>query len=272
MALPARLLLVDDDEANRDLLGRRLLRSGYHVDVAEDGYQALDMVHTHPYDLILLELRMPGIGGLEVLRRIREKRSASELPVIVVTAFEDSANVVSALRLGANDYVNTPLDFSIVLARIEARLRMSFADREVRRANDFYHLALRASDEGLWDWDLVTGKLYYSERWKAMLGYSGGEVSGDLEEWLGRIHPDDRPRVSAEIQAHRKGYLQTLETEYRMRHKDGRYRWMENRGGASRDASGRVVRIAGLQIGTRRVDDRVRGMRRRATKRNGECQ
>ena len=247
MALPARLLLADDNEANRDLLSRRLLRAGYHVDLAEEGHQALEMVHSRRYDLLLLNLRMPGIGGLDLLRRIRETWGPSELPVIMVTAAEDTSDVVSALRLGANDYVTTPLDFSIALARIETRLRLSFADREVRRANDFYQLALRASEEGLWDWDLATGKLYYSERWKAMLGLSADEVSGGTEEWFGRIHPDDRPRVTGEIQAHVEGHLHRLETEYRIRHKDGRYLWMENRGGASRDASGRVIRIAGYQ-------------------------
>lgn len=259
MALPARLLLVDDERAVRGLLSRKLLSSGYHVDLAEGGYQAIEMVHSRPYDLLLLDCMMPGIGGLEVLRRIRERWSPSELPVIMVTAMQESADVVSALRLGANDYVTKPFEFSIVLARIEARLRLVFADRELRRATDFYHLALRASEEGLWDWDLAAGKLYYSPRWKSMLGFSEAEVSGSADEWFDRIHPDDRPRVLAEIQAHVEGHTHTLETEHRMRHKDGRYRWMENRGGASRDPSGRVIRIAGYQtdITSRKTIDPV---------------
>src|ERR1022692_4283042 len=241
MGVPARLLLVEDERAVRGLLSRKLLGLGYHVDLAEGGYQAIEMVHSRPYDLLLLDCMMPGIGGLEVLRRIRERWSPSELPVIMVTAMQESADVVSALRLGANDYVTKPFEFSIVLARIEARLRLVFADRELRRANDLYHLALRASEEGLWDWNLTAGKLEYSERWKSMLGLSGEEVTGDVEEWFGRLHPDDRPRVSAEIQAHMEGHTHTLETEYRIRHKDGRYRWMECRGGASRDATGCAI-------------------------------
>jgi len=262
MAITARLLLVDDDEAIRSLLSRRLLRSGYHVDLAEDGNRALEMVQSHTYDLLLLDHLMPGMSGIEVLRRIREKWSPSELPVIMVTAVQESAEVVSALRLGANDYVTKPVEYSVALARIEARLRLALADRELRRANDFYRLAMRASEEGLWDWDLATGKFYYSEQWKSMLGFSEGEVSEDAGEWFGRIHPDDRPRVSAEFQAHLEGRTHTLETEYRMRHKDGRYRWVENRGGATRDASGRVNRITGCQtdITTRKTIDPVTGL------------
>ncbi|HEV3198248.1 MAG TPA: EAL domain-containing protein [Bryobacteraceae bacterium] len=258
----ARLLLVDDDEALRSLLSRRLRRSGYHVDLAEDGSQALDMIRSQTYDLLLLDHLMPGINGIEVLRRIREKWSPSDLPVIMVTAVQESADVVSALRLGANDYVTKPVDYSVALARIEARLRQAFADREVRRANDFYRLAMRASEEGLWDWDPATGKFDYSAQWKTMLGFSDGEVSGDAGEWFGRIHPDDRPRVSAEFQAHMIGQTHTLETEYRMRHKDGRYRWVENRSGASLDPSGRVIRITGCQtdITTRKTIDPVTGL------------
>jgi diguanylate cyclase (GGDEF)-like protein/PAS domain S-box-containing protein len=259
MALPARLLLVDGDEANRDLLSRGLLRMGYHVDVAEEGYRALDMVGSRSYDLLLLDFAAPGVNGLEVLRRVRGKWSPLELPVIMVAATEDGADLVSALRLGANDYVTRPLELSIALARIETRLRLSLADREVRRANDFYHLAIRASEDGLWDWDLASGKFFYSGRWKSMLGFSEEEVSEAPEEWFGRIHPDDQSRVAAEIQSHVEGHACTLETEYRILHKNGGYQWMASRGGASRDASGRVLRIAGYQtdITTRKTIDPV---------------
>lgn len=245
MALTARLLFVDDDEKNGNLLCHGMIRSGYHVDLAKDGCQALDLIHSRPYDLVLLGCSIAGIGSLELLRRIRAEWSASTLPVIMVTAVQNS--VVSALQLGANDYVIQPLDLARVTARIETQLKLAVTDREARHANDFYHLAMRASEEGLWDWDFPGGSLYYSPHWKLMLGLTEDEVSSDPEEWFGRIHPEDRMRVSGEIQAHVEGQSGTLETEYRMRHKDGRYRWIENRGGATRDATGRVVRMAGHQ-------------------------
>src|SRR5579863_1120046 len=137
MALRARLLLVDDDEANRELLRSRLLRSGYQVEVAQDGNEALDLVGSRPFDLVLLGVGMPGMGGFELLRRIRDRWSASQLPVIMVTANQEGAELVMALRLGANDYVTTSADFSIALARIETRLQLFSAGREVRQANDF---------------------------------------------------------------------------------------------------------------------------------------
>jgi DNA-binding response OmpR family regulator len=129
MGTAARLLVVDDDELNRDLLRRRLRRSGYEVEVAEDGRQALALLESNRFDLVLLDNMMPGISGIEVLERLRQRLSASELPVIMVTAQWESDNVVRALGLGANDYITKPVDIGVAVARIETQLarRSDFA-------------------------------------------------------------------------------------------------------------------------------------------------
>jgi len=118
----SKLLVVDDNEMNRDMLSRRLSRRKHTVITAENGQQALDLVEKESFDVILLDVMMPGISGIEVLKLIRQSYSASELPVIMVTAKGDSEDVVKALKLGANDYVIKPLDFPIVLARVETQL------------------------------------------------------------------------------------------------------------------------------------------------------
>ncbi|MBZ5727314.1 MAG: EAL domain-containing protein [Acidobacteriia bacterium] len=247
MSHPARLLLVDDDEMNRDVLSRRLLRKGYEVELAEDGQQALDLVASRPFDLVLLDNMMPGLSGIEVLRRIRRTEAGNELPIIMVTAQHESENVVAALQLGANDYITKPVDFAVALARIESRLALSAASRELRRARDLYRLASRASEDGLWDWDVNSGRVYYSPRWKSLLGFSEGEIGDRVEEWFSRVHPGDLPAVRAEVASLLEGRGGSLEIRYRIRHKDGRYRWMENRGGVSRDTAGRALRMAGCQ-------------------------
>ena len=119
----ARLLVVDDTEDNRDMLSRRLQRRGYEVLVAEDGEQALELLENETIDLVLLDIMMPGIDGIEVLRRIRSTHSQGQLPVIMATARAGSTDVVEALELGANDYVTKPLDFPVVLARVQTQLR-----------------------------------------------------------------------------------------------------------------------------------------------------
>jgi len=115
------LLVVDDEEFNRDMLSRRLERKGYKVLVAEYGERALEIVENHPVDLILLDIMMPGIDGIEVLKTVRKSHDQNELPVIMVTAEGESE--IKALDLGANDYVTKPLNFPRVLARVQTQLR-----------------------------------------------------------------------------------------------------------------------------------------------------
>ena len=117
-----KLLVVDDNEMNRDMLSRRLSRRGHTVVMAENGQKALELIEQQSFDVILLDIMMPGISGIEVLEIIRQSYSASDLPVIMATAKGDSEDVVAALKLGANDYVIKPLDFPIVLARVQAQL------------------------------------------------------------------------------------------------------------------------------------------------------
>jgi class 3 adenylate cyclase/CheY-like chemotaxis protein len=127
------LLVVDDNEMNRDMLTRRLARRGYTVAVAVDGYQALAMLTQQQFDLVLLDVMMPGISGLDVLKTLREQYSVADLPVIMVTAKDQSEDIVTALELGANDYVTKPLDFPVVVARIETHLALKRAMQEIRR-------------------------------------------------------------------------------------------------------------------------------------------
>jgi DNA-binding response OmpR family regulator len=117
------LLIVDDDADNRYVLGRRLEAEGWVVRQAESGERALEAVRSGGVDLVLLDLTMPGLSGLEVLKALRTTRSATELPVIMVTASVDSEDVVEALGQGANDYVTKPIDFDVTVARIHAALR-----------------------------------------------------------------------------------------------------------------------------------------------------
>lgn len=120
--------------------------------------------------------------------------------------------------------------------RIEAQL----AESEQRWA-----LAVRGANDGVWDANLVTGEVFYSERWKEMLGYHGDEIAGRTEDWQALLHPEDRARVLAEYEAHLAGKTEFYQVEFRMRCRDGHYKWLLSRGKASFDRAGRPVRMAG---------------------------
>lgn len=126
------ILVVDDNEMNRDLLSRRLTRLGYSVQSAEDGPTALRLLDHHNFDLILLDIMMPGMSGLEVLERLRQNHPLDDLPVIMATAMNASKDIVDALNLGANDYVTKPLDFAVVLARVRTQLLLKTARDQIR--------------------------------------------------------------------------------------------------------------------------------------------
>ncbi len=128
---PAHLLVVDDNAENREMLSRRLRGHGFTIAVAESGPEALRLLEEIPFDLVLLDVVMPGMSGLDVLRDLRPRHAAADLPVIMATARDDSNDVVTALRLGANDYVTKPLDFPVVLARVATQLTLSRAKARI---------------------------------------------------------------------------------------------------------------------------------------------
>ncbi|MEN8205805.1 MAG: SpoIIE family protein phosphatase [Pseudomonadota bacterium] len=141
----ARILVVDDNEMNRDMLARRLARTGYKVDTADGGNPALEMIWSGNYNLVMLDIMMPDIDGLTVLKRTREFYSKSELPVIMATARDEGSDLVEALSLGANDYVTKPLDFKVVRARVESVLAYAQAVSKLTRVNERMNRDLEAA-------------------------------------------------------------------------------------------------------------------------------
>ena len=129
------LLVVDDSEANRELLARRLIKQGYTVDTASGGARALEMLQddARSFDLVLLDVLMPEVSGLEVLEAIRRTHSVDELPVIMVTALAGSDDMVRAFEMGANDYVTKPIDLAVVLARTRTQLSLKEGADEIRK-------------------------------------------------------------------------------------------------------------------------------------------
>jgi PAS domain S-box-containing protein len=135
----------------------------------------------------------------------------------------------------------------------EGRRCLEEETRQRERAEDFLRereercaLAVRGADDGMWEWNLRTGSVYFSPRWKSMLGYAEHELGEHIEEWRSRLHPQDVERVTAELEAHLQGRTTRFETEHRVRHRDGRYLWMLARGAAVRKADGKAYRIIGL--------------------------
>ena len=163
-----------------------------------------------------------------------------------VTAKEDySVRAVKKTNGEIGDLIDS---FNGMLSRIEGHDRgRRAAEESLRESEERYALAARGANDGLWDWKLDTREIYFSPRWRQMLGYSDSEIRSVPEEWFGRIHPADRDQVMSEIAALQTGVTNELVSEYRMRHRDGVFIWMLSRGTAVRDGDGKAIRMAGSQ-------------------------
>src|SRR4029077_10584960 len=192
---PCRILGVDDNEMNRDMLARRLERKGYEIRVADGAHCLLERIREETVDLVLLDVEMPGISGLDALQTVRGRYSPVQLPIIMVTAKDQSEDIVRALDLGANDYLTKPIDFPVALARIRTQVALKNAEEALRESEERYALSAQGANDGLWDWNLVDNAIYFSPRWKVMLGYQENEMEIRPEECLERIHVADRERV-----------------------------------------------------------------------------
>ncbi len=107
-------------------------------------------------------------------------------------------------------------------------------------------LAIAGSNDGVWDWNLNTGDVFFSDRWKSMLGYAREEVGHTVDEWSSRVHPDDVAWVMEEVGRHLKGETELYQSEHRVRHKDGHYLWILDRGRRQLDEKGQAVRMTGF--------------------------
>jgi diguanylate cyclase (GGDEF)-like protein/PAS domain S-box-containing protein len=173
------------------------------------------------------------LGVLAVDNRIARK-DFSQRDEVVLTSLVDYAAV--ALE-NASLYEQARRELN-ERKRIEGALRES---------EERYALAVRGANDGIWDWNLKTNQIYFSSRWKSMLGYDEDEIAHEPQEWFGRVHPTDAEQLKQSLSAHLRWATPHFECEYRILHKDGSYRWMLSRGLAVRGADKAASRIAGSQ-------------------------
>ena len=257
-----RVLVVDDERLNRAILARVLKQNGYSVVEAEDGAEALNKIEHESIDLVLLDIVMPGLSGFDVLAKIRSRKHDADLPVIMVTASTESDKIVQAFNAGANDYVTKPIDIGVTMARINTHVALRDSLAALRRSEERYALVVQATNDGFWDWDLIADTVHFSPRWIEMLGLSEEKVEPSINSWLDRVYSEDRARVEAEFDSHLSGVTPQFETELRMLHADGSYRWMLCRGLAVKNSAGRLHRLAGslTDITEGKVADALTGL------------
>lgn len=242
----ASILIVEDERIVAMDIQNSLINLGYVIaGQADQGDNALKFAEELHPDLILMDIGLKGeMDGIEAAAQIR---SRFDLPVIFLTAYGNQSTLERARLSEPYGYILKPFEEHELVIAIEMALYKHSMEKKLRESEERYDLAVRGANDGLWDWNLKNNEIYYSPRWKAMLGFKEEEIGSNPEEWLKRMHPDDRKRVRENLVSHLTGNASHFESEYRIQHADGTYVWVLSRGLAVRDPEGKAYRIAGSQ-------------------------
>jgi diguanylate cyclase (GGDEF)-like protein/PAS domain S-box-containing protein len=292
----AKILVADDNEDARILLTESLSAQGYEVRATEDGLQALEIARAWRPDLVVSDVLMPGMDGFRLCQELGEDPQLRDTPFIIYTAtYIDTKDRELAEALGAARFLTKPLSTEQLLVEVRSVLQEQQAhatspahrasgeplrldrlradavsaklDQKVRQleyeriarleAEERMRLALQGSNEGIWDWDLRSGALYLSPRWKSMLGYGEQELPGVMDSFKRLLHPDDSEATWSALNDYLTGRRENLEVEYRLQHKMGHWVHILSRAFCLRDAHHNPYRVVGTHadISRRKQDE-----------------
>lgn len=263
---PRRVLLVDDDPVEARRLAAQLAACAPHLTIETSGFGDRELAGfpSEECDLVIASQRSGGGDGLDLLKASRER--GIRTPFIL---FADSASeecVVAAFKLGASDFVapsachqaELALRVDLAIDRHELMLagersRQELVERQrvlaaFRESENQLQLALEAGRIGLWRWEPDSGRTEFSNRWKAQIGYAPHEIGSELAEWSSRCHPDDLANFRAMTARYLAAPWPDFSIEYRLKHRDGAWRWFLLHAALELDDQGRAVRMLGSQI------------------------
>jgi PAS domain S-box-containing protein len=202
--------------------------------------------------VVLCDYLVPGLDFMETFKLLQAR--LPEVPVILVSGAIGEERAVELLKSGVWGFV-LKANLARLASTIERSLREA-ADHRARREaeaalleeTDRLRLTVRAANVGLWDWNLRTNQIYYSPEWKRQLGYEDHELPNALSEWQDRVHPEDVDAMHRAVQAYLADPAAGYQAEFRLRHKDGSYRWIEARGANLNDEHGKPIRLLGSHV------------------------
>lgn len=256
-----RILVVEDETIVSMDLQNSLKILGYKVvGAASNGPEAIAKAESTRPDLVLMDIILKGdMDGVQTAEAIHARLN---VPVIFLTACADEATLHRAKVTEPFGYMIKPFEERELHSHIEIALYKHRMEKQLRESEERYFLATQGSNDGLWDWNIRDQKIYFSPRWKSMLGYSDAMVDTSPTDWLNKIHPSDRAQVEKCIAQHLDGTNSHFESEYRILDAKGEYRWVLCRGLARRDENGTAHRIAGSQtdITDRKVYNPLTGL------------
>ncbi len=247
-------MVVDDMSANLAVLQDILVDAGYRVATFRSGREALEQAPGVDPDLIMLDLMMPEMDGIEVCRRLKEDPRLCSVPVVFISALDDVASKMRAFEHGAVDYVSKPFEPEEILARVRTQLELRVAQRDLQRQRRELERAVdqrtaqllhaqRIARIGAWAIDIVRDRIEWIGDTHRMFGMRDRSPVS-FSESIRHVHPEDRPRVEQAWQDALAGRTPYYAVTYRVVI-DGTETWIDERAELQRDVSGRPVRALG---------------------------
>lgn len=244
-----RLLLVVESREDHGRIAQMMRDVGsplVAVDHAADDALAIEALRSAHYDAVLYLTRNQREGWS---RFVRDRRVP---PVPILFIDPDGRPMTRALRRaqalheGAASYLlDEELTGPLLEMAVHAAIEQTRLQTEVNEVQERFALAVRGSNDGVWEWLLDSGEMHFSRRWRELLGYGVDELSNSADEWFDRVHPADLLGLRGDLDTHLAGHKPFHEFEHRLQASDGTYRWVISRGVVQRDASGNPLRMAG---------------------------
>jgi len=261
------LICTRDSELSRELI-EVLTERGYECTSHYNPSSVRHAAQLTPPNLVMIDWRVGQHRAFKLASNLYKSSNGQVSSILAIVPSGQPDSLVEILELGVNDFILLPIDRSILTTRldlIEERLRefdrLKTLQEDAQQEYQRFLIATGSIGDGIWDLDLETENIHYSDRWKEMLGYRPDEVEASLEGWLSRVHPEDVTRLRTIIDAGIAGEVSVIEQRYRILAKNGEYRWMLTRGEIVTDNDGKTVRVVGRQTAVDEEGDSLEAMR-----------
>jgi len=263
-----KILFIDDDVILLDTLKALVEVHMPEVEVllAVDGNTGIRAAKGKQPDVILLDLMLPGMSGYKICGHLKADDDTRHIPIIIVTGMDSADSLKTrSLEAGADAFLKKPFETFELMAQIKAMLRLADAQEQLRlerdnlqedldaksgrlyRSEERWQLLLQSTNEGIWDWNILSGRMWFSEGWEATLGYARGEVKPSIRGLLRLVATEDRPTLLSNLREYLHRRSESFKTELKMRHKDGTYRWYMYRGQAIWNDKDEPIHMVGTQ-------------------------
>jgi diguanylate cyclase (GGDEF)-like protein/PAS domain S-box-containing protein len=245
-----KILLIEDDPADAELVQEVLSRVrglSLCVEWCDRLSTGLNRFHQEPADILLLDLSLPDSNGLDSFERVRTE--APGTPIIILTCLSDEEIATKAIRDGAQDYlIKDKMTADLLAHSVSHAIERKIGNEALRKSEERFHLVARATNDVVWDWDLISNVLWWNERFKILFGYKTEQIEQGIESWSNRIHPEDKERVLSHIYAAIDRGEASWSDEYRFRRSDGTDAIVFDRGYVVRDEKGKAIRMIGAMM------------------------